>query len=71
MALLFNSVASPWLQQFQMQRHAISRVKSRATLTSADKLLTERDLASDEKAQVLADLIWMVADVNHIGGTPT
>ena len=23
------------------------------------------------KAQVLADLIWMMADVNHIGGTPT
>ena len=26
---------------------------------------------SGVKAQVLVDLIWMVADVNHIGGTPT
>ena len=26
---------------------------------------------SGVKVQVLADLIWMVADVKHIGGTPT
>ena len=31
----------------------------------------DRDVRDINKLSILADLIWRVADVKHIGGTPT